>query len=310
MDKEHILMQKHVKIKKIREEKVDPQKVKIQQAQKYKIKWLFLLGRSRLNPPIKNFNREVLDNTNSKGVLFKRHIKRFASRRRWLHLLVRQPEVLSRLVRIKKIVNRWRVRHRVKMQTYRFKKKQQKRDRRNRRPWRQEPIFYHRYLKRVLEKLHNKKRKIIRWRRKLLIASLKTKSRKYPRLPSAKLYYRFRHKDHQGCIITMRARKNNFIITAINASGEVIVSYNAGKCGAKGAKKSLPFTAQECAKKMAQYLKQLRIKNITLIAKSRMKKKLKEAVKSLMINKLHRRRIISRIAVPHNGIRAKKTPRK
>ncbi len=232
-----------------------------------------------------------------------RTIKKYAKNIRRLHLKYHRPYVLGNLVTIRKYINAWRTRLRVRTLTYRFYKKALKKYRRK--TWKREPHNYHNYIRKVLWQLQKKRLRIRRLRRQLLITNLR-----HPNLPNPIRYYRFKHQDHKGCIVIIRATKNNFVITATNQKGEVLVSYNAGKVGAKGGKKSLNFTAEECSKRMANFLKSKQIGIITLIAKSRMKRRLKDAVKSLLVHDLKGRRSLTRIPVPHNGIRGKKLPRK
>ena len=111
--------------------------------------------------------------------------------------------------------------------------------------------------------------------------------------------------------IIMRETKNNFLVTCVNALGNIIIAFNAGMCGFNGPKKSFPHTAYTCGKEMGYFLVHNNLKYIRLVIKSRLRKKIREAYRGLKENRqIIVTRILKRAPITHNGVRKKKVKRK
>ncbi len=117
-------------------------------------------------------------------------------------------------------------------------------------------------------------------------------------------------KNYKGIIIIFAQTKNNFLISCVNKDGDLIAHYNAGQLGFAGRTKVFPHTAYMCGKKMRIFLAENRIRKVSLLIKSKIRKKIKEAVRGFMHRRIRIRQVFKRIPVTHNGIRTKKQKRK
>lgn len=129
--------------------------------------------------------------------------------------------------------------------------------------------------------------------------------RRYRRLTGRKV-----RKSHYGLHIVFLETKNNFVISCINEFGELIYYVNASSVGASGRRKRFPYTAELCGKRMRKFLYKNRILRVSLVIKSRMRKRMREAIRGLMFQRIRITHIFVRLPITHNGIRYKKIKRK
>lgn len=167
-----------------------------------------------------------------------------------------------------------------------------------------------RYSNRLKSKVFTKYFKTLkRNRSKKLFINRNLKSR-FRKIKFRKLKKMKKRKNYKGVIVIFAETKNNFLVSCVNKDGDLIVHYNAGQLGFAGRTKVFPHTAFMCGKKMRFFLAENKVKKVTLLIKSKIRKKIKEAVRGFMSRRISIRQVLKRIPVTHNGIRAKKQKRK
>lgn len=111
--------------------------------------------------------------------------------------------------------------------------------------------------------------------------------------------------------VIMRETKNNFLITCVNSLGNIMASFNAGKCGFSGPKKTFPHAAYTCGQQTRIFLIRNKIEYVKVVIKSRLRKKIREAYRGLKeFRRVIVTRILKRVPITHNGVRRKKVKRK
>lgn len=168
-----------------------------------------------------------------------------------------------------------------------------------------------RYYIRLSNRMRRVKYAIKRLARR--ISSKHYKRRAHRRYTRGRRYHYWRYKSariRSQVRIIFAETKNNFIISYINRRGGMIKYFTAGTSGFSGPKRSLPYAAFTCGQKMRNHLNLHRINIVTLVIKSRIRKKMKEALRGFTSQPIRIKRIVRRVTIPHNGVRKKKLKRK
>ena len=106
----------------------------------------------------------------------------------------------------------------------------------------------------------------------------------------------------------IQATFNNTILTITDQKGDPILWGSAGTAGFKGTRKSTPFAAGTCARKVADQAKSLGIKKLDVFVKGPGFGR-DSAIRSLKAAGFQLTSLSDITPIPHNGCRAKKRRR-
>jgi len=111
-------------------------------------------------------------------------------------------------------------------------------------------------------------------------------------------------------IVTIQSTFNNTIISITDTDGEVLVQGSPSVVGFKGAKRSTAFAATKAASDAAEKaIKRYGLKEVKVIVSGPGAGR-NAAVKGLDAAGLKVTTLVDRTPLPHNGCRARKSPRK
>lgn len=116
-----------------------------------------------------------------------------------------------------------------------------------------------------------------------------------------------RQQVSQGCAY-IQATFNNTIITLTDINGNTLAWSSAGHCGFKGPKKSTPFAASVIVKDVAEQVKDIGLKEVSVFVKG-VGSGRDSAVRALNANGFNLLSIKDITPLPHNGCRSPKPRR-
>lgn len=110
--------------------------------------------------------------------------------------------------------------------------------------------------------------------------------------------------------VLLKSTINNIFVIVVNRKRRVLVVKTPGSLGFTGPKRKTPHAAEVLGRRISYGLMKKNIKKIEIILRSPLNKVIKAVLKGLRANaKLKLVRIRERIALAHNGIRARKPRR-
>lgn len=111
--------------------------------------------------------------------------------------------------------------------------------------------------------------------------------------------------------LRVRFTLNNLFVTLSNNSEKNLITFSSGGVGFKGTTKLTTYAIEKVALQVSKFLKKRRLKNLYLIFNSgAVGYKSKIFIETLIYNSLLVKYLTVSDAVPHNGVRARKTKRR
>jgi len=110
--------------------------------------------------------------------------------------------------------------------------------------------------------------------------------------------------------VLIKSTINNVFVIVLNKKQRVLVVKTPGALGFSGPKRKTPYAAEVLGRRISLGLMKKNIKKIEIILRTPLNKVTKAVLKGLRSNsKIRLARIRERIALAHNGIRARKARR-
>jgi ribosomal protein S11 len=110
--------------------------------------------------------------------------------------------------------------------------------------------------------------------------------------------------------VLVKATINNVFVIVVNKKQKVLMVKTPGSLGFLGPKRKTPFAAEVLGRRVSFWLMKNNIKKIDIILRTPLNKVTKAVLKGLRANSRVRLvRLRERIALAHNGIRARKARR-